>query len=176
MKRTTDFAESLRSIPALFCLVAWLSLVLASGCSSSVTTGPPQPIDEATDAGEMNETAAADATDVTGHEGTAGAAASEPAIATGLPRMVDLGAKKCIPCKMMAPILEDLMENYADTLQTEFIDVWENPQEAQKYGIETIPTQIFFDAAGKEQFRHVGFISKEDILATWKKLGVEVKE
>jgi thioredoxin 1 len=68
------------------------------------------------------------------------------------------------------------MKNYAESFQTEFIDVWEHPQEAQLYGIETIPTQVFYDAAGKEQFRHVGFISKEDILATWKKLGVEVKE
>jgi thioredoxin 1 len=38
-----------------------------------------------------------------------------------------------------------------------------------------IPTQIFFDAEGKELFRHVGFFAKEDILAKWKELGVELK-
>lgn len=90
-----------------------------------------------------------------------------------LPRLVDLGAGKCIPCKMMKPILDDLMANYADTFKTEFIDVWENQQEGKKYGVKMIPTQIFFDAAGKELFRHEGFMSKEDILGKWKELGVE---
>lgn len=90
-----------------------------------------------------------------------------------LPRLLDLGAGKCIPCKMMAPILEELKAEYAGTFDVEFIDVWQNPQAAEKYGIESIPTQIFFDASGQERFRHVGFFSKEEILATWKELGVE---
>ena len=42
----------------------------------------------------------------------------------------------------------------------------------QKYGVKMIPTQIFFDASGKELFRHEGFMSKEDILGKWKELGV----
>jgi thioredoxin 1 len=176
MKNVTGLAGSHRSIPVLFRLVAWLSLVLVSGCSSSVATGPAQPVGEATAVSETSEPLAAELTENASAAEPANTAAEEPASAAGLPRLVDLGAKNCIPCKMMAPILEDLMENYAESFRTEFIDVWEHPQEAQLYGIETIPTQIFYDAAGKEQFRHVGFISKEDILATWKKLGVEVKE
>jgi len=91
-----------------------------------------------------------------------------------LPRLVDLGADKCIPCKMMAPILEELKSEYEGTLIVEFIDVWKNPDEAPKYGIKLIPTQIFFDASGKERFRHEGFMSKEDILAKWNELGVEL--
>jgi thioredoxin 1 len=91
-----------------------------------------------------------------------------------LPRLVDLGAGKCIPCKMMKPILEDLKANYADRFTTVFIDVWENPDEGKKYGVEMIPTQIFYDAEGKERFRHVGFFGKEDILSKWKELGVDV--
>ncbi len=91
-----------------------------------------------------------------------------------LPRLVDLGADKCIPCKMMAPILEELKSEYEGTLIIEFIDVWKNPDEAPKYGIKLIPTQIFFDASGKEHFRHEGFMSKEDILAKWNELGVEL--
>jgi len=94
--------------------------------------------------------------------------------ATAKPRMIDLGAKKCIPCKMMAPILEDLMKNYTDHFETVFIDVWENTAAGKHYGIKTIPTQIFFDAHGKELFRHEGFISKEDILKKWAELGVPV--
>ena len=91
-----------------------------------------------------------------------------------LPRLVDLGAKKCIPCKMMAPILEELKKEYADTLQVDFIDVWKKPAAAKKYGIKLIPTQIFFDASGKELSRHEGFMSKEDILAKWKELKIDI--
>jgi thioredoxin 1 len=91
-----------------------------------------------------------------------------------LPRLVDLGADKCIPCKMMAPLLVELKSEYEGTLKVEFIDVWKNPDEAPKYGIKLIPTQIFFDASGKELFRHEGFYSKEDILSKWKEFGVDL--
>jgi thioredoxin 1 len=91
-----------------------------------------------------------------------------------LPRLVDLGAGKCIPCKMMAPILEELKEEYAGRLKVEFIDVWENPDAGNEYGIKLIPTQIFYDASGKELFRHEGFFSKEDILSKWKEFGVDL--
>lgn len=91
-----------------------------------------------------------------------------------LPRLVDLGAEKCIPCKMMAPILADLQRDYASHFTTEFIDVWKNPEAGKSYGVEMIPTQIFYDAEGEERFRHVGFLGKEDILNQWKQLGVHV--
>ncbi len=103
-------------------------------------------------------------------------AAPDPAGAVKpLPRLVDLGATKCIPCKMMAPILEDLKQTYAGKMNVEFIDVWENPDAGKEYGINLIPTQIFYDATGKELFRHEGFFSKEDILAKWKELGVNLQ-
>lgn len=89
-----------------------------------------------------------------------------------LPRLLDLGAHACIPCKKMAPILEELKKEYAAVFETEFIDVWQNPDAGKQHGIDSIPTQIFFDANGKEVFRHVGFISKEDILAKWKEFGI----
>ncbi len=98
-------------------------------------------------------------------------AASSPA---GLPKLVDLGATKCIPCKMMAPILEEMKKTYAGKLEVVFIDVWEKPEEAKQYRINLIPTQIFFDASGKERFRHEGFFAREDILAKWKELGVDL--
>jgi hypothetical protein len=52
--------------------------------------------------------------------------------------------------------------------------VWVNPDAGKPYGIEVIPTQIFFDSSGKELFRHIGFFSKDDILAKWKELGVDL--
>jgi len=91
-----------------------------------------------------------------------------------LPRLVDLGAKKCIPCKMMAPILEELKKEFTGVLNVDFIDVWQSPEKAREYSIQVIPTQIFYDANGKELFRHEGFFAKEDILAKWKDLGVKL--
>jgi len=88
-----------------------------------------------------------------------------------LPKLLDLGADKCVPCKMMEPILHELTETYAGKLNVEFIDVWENEGVGQQYGIRMIPTQIFYDVEGKELFRHEGFFSREDILAKWKELG-----
>lgn len=102
--------------------------------------------------------------------------ASTPPVANAkLPKLLDLGASKCIPCKMMAPILEGLKKEYAGRMNVEFIDVWVNPDAAKPYGIEVIPTQIFYDADGKELFRHVGFFGKEDILGKWKELGVDIR-
>jgi len=87
--------------------------------------------------------------------------------------MVDIGAKKCIPCKMMAPILAELEKEYKDRAAIIFIDVWENPDQAKKFGIKTIPTQIFYDKTGKEVWRHVGFLDKTSIVAMLEKLGVK---
>jgi thioredoxin 1 len=97
-----------------------------------------------------------------------------PTQSAALPRMVDLGADKCIPCKMMAPILEEMKTAYAGQIQVEFIDVWKHPDAGEQYGIRSIPTQIFYDANGKELFRHEGFFPKEDMLSKWKELGVEL--
>lgn len=109
-------------------------------------------------------------------EAAAGEAIVSPSPAPGIPRLVDLGAGKCIPCKMMAPILDELKEEYAGALDVVFIDVWEDSSAGEKYGIETIPTQIFYGPDGKELFRHVGFIAKEEILAKWEELGFPLEK
>jgi thioredoxin 1 len=94
--------------------------------------------------------------------------------AAGLPRLVDLGSTTCIPCKKMAPILDELRKEYALRMQVEFIDVNEHREAAMSYGIKLIPTQVFLDASGKELWRHEGFLDREDILAKWKELGVSL--
>jgi thioredoxin 1 len=71
-------------------------------------------------------------------------------------------------------VLEQLRAEYAGRLRVEFVNVRENPDEGARYGIKLIPTQVFIDAAGRERFRHEGFLSKEDILAKWKELGVDL--
>ena len=93
-----------------------------------------------------------------------------------LPRLLDLGADKCVPCKMMAPILDELKVEYANVFAVDFIDVWKDPSAAQPYKLNVIPTQIFFDSNGTELFRHEGFYGREDILAKWRELGVELPE
>lgn len=92
-----------------------------------------------------------------------------------LPRIVDVGADKCIPCIVMAPILEELKKEYAGVLDVEFVDVWKNPGAGQKYGVRGIPTQIFYDSNGKELKRRLGFISKQGILDEFQKLGIPLK-
>jgi len=94
--------------------------------------------------------------------------------ASGLPRLIEIGSVTCIPCKMMKPILDELRQEYAGRLQVDFIDVQVDPEAAGTYGIRVIPTQIFLDAGGKELFRHEGFFPKEDILAKWEEVGIDL--
>ena len=93
-----------------------------------------------------------------------------------LPRLVDVGADKCIPCKMMAPTLEELKNDYSRSVHIMFVDVWKNPGAEKPYRVRMIPTQIFYDPSGKELFRHEGYYSKENILGKFKDLGFEVKK
>ena len=90
----------------------------------------------------------------------------------GLVTMVDLGAATCIPCRMMAPILEKLEKAYQGKAAVVFIDVRKDPVGAERFKIRVIPTQIFFDKKGQEIYRHEGFMSEKDIITVLKKLGV----
>jgi thioredoxin 1 len=54
-----------------------------------------------------------------------------------------------------------------------FIDVWKDPSQGKKFGIRTIPTQIFYDKEGKEVHRHVGFMSEKEIVSQLKSMGVQ---
>lgn len=112
-------------------------------------------------------------------EPNAPSAALAPAIATtaesaSLPLLVDVGAGTCIPCKMMMPVLADLKAQYAGRLRVEYHDIREEPNAVQKYRVMVIPTQILYDATGKELFRHEGFFARDDIVAKWKELGVDL--
>jgi len=93
---------------------------------------------------------------------------------TGLPRLVELGIPVCIPCAMMAPGLEELKKEYAGRLEVESLDTLRNPGAKGQYDAPFCATQIFIDPSGKERFRHVGYYSKQDILAKWKELGVDL--
>ena len=98
----------------------------------------------------------------------------ENLLGKGLPAIVDLGSDKCVSCKMMLPVLEELRTELAAELQVEFLDVIKYPELSAVYGIKIIPTQILYDASGKELFRHEGFYSTDDIVAKFEELGVEL--
>jgi thioredoxin 1 len=91
----------------------------------------------------------------------------------GTVTMIDLGARKCIPCQMMEPILKELEGEYQGLAAIVFIDVYKNAVEGQKYRIRSIPTQIFYDREGKEVYRHEGFLDKASIVAQLEQLGVK---
>jgi len=93
--------------------------------------------------------------------------------AKGMVTMIDLGAKKCVPCKMMAPILAKLEKAYQGKAGIVFIDVWKNRQQAPRFKVRAIPTQIFFNEKGEEVYRHVGFFDEKSIVEQMTKMGVD---
>lgn len=88
------------------------------------------------------------------------------------PTMVEFGATGCVPCDMMQPILENLRKHYPAKLNVVFVHVNEEQVLAARYGIRSIPVQVFFDAAGKEVFRHVGFYAEAEVTKQLEKMGV----
>lgn len=101
--------------------------------------------------------------------------AESGAAGSGLPRLVALGAGQCVPCKKMQPDLAELRERYSGAMELVYIDVWQDRDAGVQYGIQSIPTQIFYDPSGRELFRHVGYCSKDDILAKWQELGLPLR-
>jgi len=87
--------------------------------------------------------------------------------------MIDLGADKCVPCKMMAPIMAKIEKEYEGKAAIVFIDVWKHNEQARRFGIRAIPTQIFYNENGQESYRHVGFMDEKAIINQLKKMGVE---
>lgn len=90
----------------------------------------------------------------------------------GLPRLVDVGSTKCQACKEMEGVLTQLREEYAGRLAVDFVDVFSDPARAEPFKISIIPTQILYDASGKELVRHIGFWSVADITKAFAAKGV----
>ena len=96
--------------------------------------------------------------------GSAGRTDAIIAPVPGMVTMVDLGARSCIPCKMMPPIRSELAQAYPGKDAIIFIDVWHDKDAAKRFKVSAIPTQIFFDRHGQEISRHVGFLDKQAII------------
>lgn len=114
----------------------------------------------------------------------------------GLPILLDFGADTCAPCKRMAPVLAELNKELRGKAIVKYVDVWKYEEIAAEFSLSVIPTQFFFDQEGKpfkpqdaesmkmilhynedtgelKYTSHVGGMTKEEILAVFKEMGVE---
>jgi len=94
---------------------------------------------------------------------------------TVLVTFVEIGSVKCIPCKAMQPIMKAVEEEYKGQIKIIFHDVWtpKGKEDAMKYNIRIIPTQVFLDKNGKEYYRHEGYFPKDDVVRVIKMQGVK---
>ena len=90
-------------------------------------------------------------------------------INSDLPVVVDLWAPWCGPCRVIAPILEEIAQGLGDKAKIVKLNVDENPQTAAKFGVMNIPTLLFFKG-GQEVDRAVGVLPKEDLHAKIQKV------
>jgi thioredoxin 1 len=161
MKETRiDMRTITSTAPIMLLALSLTAIIILAGCSKE----KPEPETAALEKAKALKTMATPSTGTwTDSTSTAGA----------LPRMIDLGRGKCIPCKQMEPILKELRQAYAGRAVIEIVNLDEEPHAGDMYKIRLIPTQIFFDAAGNEVWRHEGFLPGDAIIARLAEMGVE---
>jgi thioredoxin len=94
------------------------------------------------------------------------------ALQSGKPTLVDFGANSCQPCRLLRPVLKEIDKEVSAKAQILVLDVYKYQKLASEYKVVFIPTLVFFDAKGKEVFRHVGVLEKEQIISKLKEIGM----
>ncbi len=145
-----------KALPLVLAIFVALLLVTAacSGCNTAANQSPAH----IQDTGNPPDLSSIPLTQVLGN---------------GKPTLAEFGRGICNPCKAMKPILEELSVEYGAKLNVVIIEIDEYRELTNQYGIMTIPTQIFFDSSGKEITRHIGFWSKEEIIAQLKEMEID---
>lgn len=89
------------------------------------------------------------------------------ALQAGKPTVAEFGANACASCREMKPVLEALRREHGERIAVVEVDLIAQRAGGyiQRYGIQLMPTQVFFDASGREIGRHMGTISGAEILA-----------
>ena len=88
----------------------------------------------------------------------------EEVIATDQAVLIDFWAEWCGPCKMIAPVLEEIAEEYAGKLKVAKLNIDQNEATAPKFGIRSIPTLILFKNGNAEATK-IGAMSKSELTA-----------
>lgn len=91
----------------------------------------------------------------------------------GMVTLLDFGAKNCVPCKMLSPIIEKLKDEYQGKAAIYFVHVGKHKKLKAKHRIRVIPTLVFFDREGNEAYRHEGYLDKYFIEKRLRSMGVE---
>ena len=91
------------------------------------------------------------------------------ALAAGTPAVIEFGANACVSCREMKPVLAGLVQSHGDRITVLDLDILKDRKLIAQHQIRLMPTQVFFDAQGRETSRNMGKISAEDILS---RLGV----
>ncbi len=91
------------------------------------------------------------------------------ALAAGKPTVIEFGANACVTCREMKPVLAALAKSHGDRITVLDLDILKERHLIRQHQIRLMPTQVFFDAQGRETGRNMGKISAEDILT---RLGV----
>jgi len=94
------------------------------------------------------------------------------ALASGRPVLVNFGANNCLPCRQLRPVLKEVSKEYGEKASILVIDVYKYQELARQHKIMALPTLVFFDSKGKEVFRHMGIMDKENIVAKLEEIGM----
>lgn len=92
--------------------------------------------------------------------------------ASGQITMLNVGNEMCLSCERMASIIKELEREYHGKAAFYCIDLRRHKKRSVRYRLHAIPTQIFYDADGRERFRHEGYLSKKRCISFLKELGV----
>jgi|SRR5450759_4701151 thioredoxin 1 len=96
----------------------------------------------------------------------------DSALKAGVPLIVEFGGETCIPCMNMQEVLKNLRARLGKRSRVSNFWIQPNPEVARRHQIMVMPTQIIFDARGREIFRHMGYFPQPDFEKVLKEKGL----